>query len=122
MKKNILIFILITFFIASCSSNIANNPQEDARNMINQLISAAENNDVDAANEILGKYYEIYSKKDLADKVVFVKSVKDSDAYDENDVWRHFANSKEFQNSPNYIRYGILYKETEKEARRLGVW
>ena len=123
MKKFFLqSFLLVFVFIACSYTSITNDPKEDARNMTEQLVKAAENNDIAAADEILGKYYKVYSKKDLADKIVFFKSAKHSKVFKKSDVWYKFSESKEFKNSANHIRYAILFKETEKEARRLGVW
>ncbi len=109
--------------MVSCSKDaITNNPKEDACNMAEQLVKAAERNDVNAADEIMGRYYEVYSTKDLADKVVFVQCVHDNDAFRKSDVWPEFIESEDFHNSVNSKRLDILYHQTKEEAQRLGVW
>ena len=123
MKKYILLSLFLSFVIVACNkTSITNDPKEDARNMTEQLVKAAENNDIVAADEIMGKYYEAYSKKDLADKVVFIQNVHDCEAFNKSDVWWDFCQSDEFVNSANNKRFEILYQETREEAKRLGVW
>ncbi len=90
--------------------------------MAEQLVKAAENNDVATADEIMGKYYEVYSKKDLADKVVFIQNVHNCEAFENSKVWDDFTESEGFKNSTNTKRLDILYHETREEASRLGVW
>ena len=124
MKKYILILtIFFSFVFVACNkSSITNDPKEDARNMTEQLVKAAENNDYAAADKIMGVYYEAYSQKNLADKVVFLKSVHDCEAFNKSEVWEDFTESEKFQNSTNCKRFEILYRETKEEARDLDVW
>ena len=123
MKKYILLSLFLSFVIVACNkASITNDPKEDARNMTEQLVKAAENNDIVAADEILGKYYEAYSKKDLADKVVFIQNVHDCEVFKKSDVWHDFCQSDEFQNSANNKRFDIFYRETREKAEHLGVW
>ena len=123
MKKYILISLFLSFVLVACNkTSITNDPKVDARNMAEQLVKAAENNDIVAVDEILGKYYEAYSKKDLADRVVFIQDVNDCEAFNKSNVWDDFTKSDEFKNSTNNKRFEILYHETRQEAERLGVW
>ena len=123
MKKYILISLFLSFVLVACNkTSITNDPKVDARNMTEQLVKAAENNDIVAVDEILGKYYEAYSKKDLADRVVFIQDVHVCEALNKSDVWDNFTKSDEFKNSTNNKRFEILYHETRQEAERLGVW
>ena len=122
MKKFFLLSFFFSFVFVACNTSITNDPNEDARKMTEQIFKAAEDNDIDACNEILGIYYEAYSKKDLADKAVFFKVVHENASSNNSDVWRDFRKSDKFKNSANNKRFQILYRETEKEAKRLGVW
>ena len=123
MKKYILISLFLSFVLVACNkTSITNDPKVDARNMTEQLVKAAENNDIVAVDEMLGKYYEAYSKKDLADRVVFIQDGHDCEAFNKSDVWDNFTKSDEFKNSTNNKRFEILYHETRQEAERLGVW
>ena len=90
--------------------------------MAKQLVKAAESNDVNAADEIMGRYYEVYSTKDLADKVVSIQCVHDNEAFNKCDVWSDFIKSDDFKNSVNNKRLDILYHQTKEEAKQLGVW
>ena len=71
---------------------------------------------------ILARKLRGKSKKDLADRVVFIQDVHDCEAFNKSDVWDNFTKSDEFKNSTNNKRFEILYHETRQEAERLGVW
>ena len=124
MKR--LIFLL-TFFlmimISSCSSKITKDPRKDAVNMVSELVECARNNDIDKIEVVLTPYYDYYSKADLADRVVFLKSIDfDNIKEEDREIWHNLVANNNFQNIPIVIRLDIMERDTKKEARELGVW
>ena len=125
MKKILksFIFLLILVFAVACSCAITGNPKEDAYKMVKELIAAGKENDYKKINEIVGSYYEYYSKADLVDRVTFLKSI-DFDRLPEEDIimWHELVQNDDFQECPNVMRLDLLEGDTKKEAREKGIW
>lgn len=116
-------FLLISMFVFSCSSGITGNPKEDANKMVKELLEAGKENDYKKINEIVGSYYEYYSKTDLVDRVTFLKSIDfDNLPEEDNLMWHELVQNKDFQECPNVMRLDLLEGETKREAREKGIW
>lgn len=122
--KCLIAFLLFSIAViaASCDvSPVTGNPVKDGNNICKSLVSAAKANDIEKADMIISQYYDYYKTADLADRVIFVQTVHDNDAF-ENSDWRNFVESKDFKDSSFNKRMGILYFTTRTEAVKIGIW
>lgn len=74
MKQLILSFISVFILMACSGSGIGNNPTVDGQEMMYQSLVALQNDDVDKANDIIGKYVQEYTDKELSEKIAFCKA------------------------------------------------
>lgn len=126
MKQIISIVLALLFAMCiSCSKQISGDPEQDAQTFIQALIEAAKKNDFEKANEITGLYYEYYSNADVVDKTIFLKHINYPEKYltrGEQVLFEELTNDDRWEDAPNTIRFLLFAKETENEARRLGIW
>lgn len=91
--------------------------------MVSELLECARNNDIDKIEVVIEPYYDFYSKADLADRVAFFKSIDFDNIKDEDkEIWQKMIENSNFQNSPLVLRFDIMERDTQKEARELGIW
>lgn len=122
MKNFISFFtsILLCIMFSSCGG-VSGNPEKDANQMCKELVSAAESNDIEKANNVMDKYYEHYKSAVLADKIIFIQTMSNNPAFENSKVWQEFTETEDFQNSTVTKKLDILYKQTRSEAKELGV-
>lgn len=88
--------------------------------MVSELVECARNNDIDKIEVVLEPYYEYYSKADLADRVVFLKSIDFDNIKDEDrEAWRKLVENNDFQTIPLVIRLDIMERDTKKKPVNL---
>lgn len=122
--KNLISFLLISIAVIATSCDVASvtgNPMKDGNNFCQSLVSAAKANDFEKADMIISQYYDYYRAADLADRVIFIQTLQENDAFDDSD-WRHFVESKDFRDSSFNQRMEILYFTTRTEAVKTGIW
>lgn len=77
--KKLLLSLICVFVLMSCSqSDIGKNPTVDGQEMMYQSLVALQNDDVDKANDIIGRYVEVYSQKGVDDRTAFCKASSES--------------------------------------------
>ena len=78
MKQLMLSLISVFLFISCSSSVIGNNPTVDGQEMMYQSLVALQNDDVDKANDIIGKYVQAYKQKGLPEQTEFCKACSET--------------------------------------------
>lgn len=70
--KQLMLSVISAFVLMACSSSdIGNNPTVDGQEMMYQSLVALKNDDVDEANDIIGKYLQVYEQKELSEQTAF---------------------------------------------------
>lgn len=119
----ILSVIICAVILTGCSKSVSGKPKQDADNMVKELVEAAKDKNYDEINDIVGKYYDYYSKADLVDRVSFMKSINFENLSEKDMIlWHEVVHNEKFHKCPNIMRFDLLESETEKEAREKGIW
>lgn len=117
----ILLFSIVVIAVSCDVSPVTGDPVKDGNKICQSLVSAAKANDIEKADMIISQYYDYYKSADLADRVIFVQTVHDNDAFDDS-AWRKFVESKDFRDSSFNKKMEILYFTTRAEAVKTGIW
>ncbi len=119
--KLLVLSAALSLLLLACNSP-SGNPEKDGQNFCKELVSAAESDDLQQANEIMNTYYNYYKTAPLADRLVFIKTVHDNAILNQSDAWSEFCSKDSFANSSGSLSIDVLYKQTKSEAKSLGVW
>lgn len=115
--------LVLVLLLAACKTNngVSGDPNQDADRMCEEMLKAAQENDIEAAKQAMTKYYDYYKSAEIEDQVAFVQSVHENEILN-NPEFRKLAQTKAFQKLAINKKFDKFYRTVREKGRKEGIW